>query len=400
VSKGLLSSNTLAFIVTGMAMGVAYVEPHNGLYAALLFTTALTWWLTAGRRPQAAQNDYAEIQLGPHGVQDAVRKLLDQVHTRVKMESSAIHKELAQVRTLVRDAVQELHASFSGLNGLTQSQGQLVQQTMASLRNGEEAGGQITIEAFVKDTSATLDYVIELIVTGSKLSIDTTTKIDDMAEQMEAIFKLLKEVKSIADKTNLLALNAAIEAARAGEAGRGFAVVADEVRKLSLHSSRFNDEIRNKAEKAQSTITEVRALVGESASRDMNTVITNKSRLDQMMGFLKCLEDNISRSLKETAVITGELEEKTAVASRSLQFEDIVRQLVEHSEGRLARLEQFSAEVKRGLAGLNLEADLANHVNALSDFQEKLALSAESLFEAPKRPVQQTSMMAGDVELF
>ncbi|MBT9266498.1 methyl-accepting chemotaxis protein [Pseudomonas sp. MG-9] len=90
------------------------------------------------------------------------------------------------------------------------------------------------------------EQVRQTVTSIQSLAEDVTsnaTQVDDLAQKVHGISKVLDVIRSIAEQTNLLALNAAIEAARAGDAGRGFAVVADEVRALAHRTQQSTQEI-------------------------------------------------------------------------------------------------------------------------------------------------------------
>ncbi|MCP4041248.1 MAG: chemotaxis protein, partial [Gammaproteobacteria bacterium] len=269
---------------------------------------------------------------------------------------------------------------------------------------GEEAdgAGQITIKRFSEETSVVLQYFVDMIVEISHKSVGTVNRIDDMARQMDEIFSLLSDVKHIADQTNLLALNAAIEAARAGDAGRGFAVVASEVRKLSEHSAQFNAQIRIQVVGAKDIITETRKLVADMAAQDMNVAITAKGRVDKMMQELHAMNESTAEKLAQVSTSNREIDLRVGEAIRSLQFEDMVNQLLQHTFSRVERLESLVATMQENLGQLKDAAkdEGGNYAMAISSVQTNIARLKENWQSEVISPVAQQSMDEGDIELF
>lgn len=100
----------------------------------------------------------------------------------------------------------------------------------------------------------------------------TTQEINDLAEQIQNITKVLDVIRGVAEQTNLLALNAAIEAARAGEAGRGFAVVADEVRGLAHRTQQSTSEIEGMVSAVQAGAEKAVSAMQQSSQRSQQSL--------------------------------------------------------------------------------------------------------------------------------
>ena len=408
-----------AWLLTLLGVGLSFMEiPFIGII--MLLVVSIVWsLLVANFAKDNMNNNTAEnfepatpakamtSQFGDEAVvrvitaDESLRLIMSDIDAVISQEVGVVDDELLQVKTLVSEAIDTLNGSFSGLHEQTQAEYQLVVSLLDNLGGGEDASS-MSIQKFSTEIKVVLQYLIDLLTNASQRSTQTVSKIDEMVGQIESIFHLLEDVKGIADQTNLLALNAAIEAARAGEAGRGFAVVADEVRKLSLNSNVLNEQIRKQAEQARVTVDQVRHIVSETATKDMEHAVSSQDKVGHMLGDLEEMNDGISSKLGDVSGMISEIEVSVSNAVRSLQFEDIVRQLVEQVMSHLGNLNDFTSEISEFIkeSQVNPAQSEDEHKERVEEFRARIHQKRQEIQDGRMARVNTASMDEGEIELF
>lgn len=132
---------------------------------------------------------------------------------------------------------------------------------------------------------------------------DSMQQLRLLEQEAQSSRKLIRDIRDIADYTNLLALNAAIEAAHAKEYGRGFSVVAEEVRKL--------------AKQSEEAAKEVNESLGSIVSRIGEVV----KRIQKSQGMI---QDSQSRVLRAVEVFDGIGEAATGLEKQAMSLNQIL----------------------------------------------------------------------------
>lgn len=393
-----MENNNKNFFLVLLILAVATIPLHwaatnfapaaiaAALHAALTLLAAILIWRIYSRHMPTQPATQPEVLAGM--AHSRVDSLLLQTHKEFDTQLSGSDEDLNQVQTLLSDAIEKLLSSFGGMQQLIQAQRE------AALTVSSD--GDNNISDSLGETSETLKALVGSIVNNSKIGMELVEKMETVSQQVQGILQLLGEIDAISKQTNLLSLNAAIEAARAGESGRGFAVVADEVRKLSERAEHFSTQIRGNIKQVHTALVAAEESINHMASLDMDFALASKSRLDAIMQRVQQTNEEMAVVIAKQTEISGQVNDVVGQAVTSLQFQDMVSQLLQHSRKRLDSMQ----EVWRIISDL-ARAEQEGKPIPPGEIERVHQQIIEAFKQASQRnPVRQEQMSSGDVDLF
>ena len=162
----------------------------------------------------------------------------------------------------------------------------------------------------------------------------------------------------------------------------------------------------------QDELGQVSTLVGDAIKILAKSFNNLNQQVAEQVSLVRSIADEVSDSqdpasgdqgvagLDRIADISQQINQNVASAVRSLQFDDIVQQLVIHSQRRAEQMEQLFADLHEKILVLKA-VDPQNATQITENLEAMQEAISQSRFALDKtNPVKQTSMGTGEVELF
>lgn len=284
-----------------------------------------------GRASMAFNNmmdKFAGLVLQISNTAGEVRKSVDGLVSVAAQVEASSHEQ----QEMSAGATAAVESVAHGVASIASTAEQVRSQSHSNLNDSQR--GNETLHSLITSMESVRDSVKGIV-----------SLVRDFVVSTQQITSMTRQVKDIADQTNLLALNAAIEAARAGEQGRGFAVVADEVRKLAEKSSKSANDIDQ--------ITQKIAVQSETVMQAIEEGMQHLSRSQDDV-------DSVHKVLERTSDGIAEVNLGVDQISTATQEQHMA------SQEASAHIEQIAEMAKNNTQAVNVVVASARHLENLA----------------------------------
>jgi len=343
----------------------------------------------------------------------ALQIMGEEVATLLCHQASATCQEVNQVGDIVSDAITKLNSSFQGLHGNIKNQQSILLSLLQRMTknnanenitaiNGSsnETIKNVASKSFASEIQRMLDCLVAQIVENSQQSMTIVRKIDDIIARVEGVEIFLGDLKNITEPTHLLVLNAASTVG-------GVSGVTDKVQTLSQHSNGFSAQISEEIQNIQLDLESVKITIGTMASKDKASknrrmMIKTKTRINSMLAELKSSDEFLSQKINEMTMLTASIDENVQSIVVSLQFEDMVSQLVAFSKQRLELIQNMPVEVWADIIKYNAHKNENNvDVGVVNEqLNQKITSYKENFQRLMQTSISQQDLAEGDIDLF